>query len=108
MLDCLACIYAMVCMLSREKQGKFWERETKLKAMWRGKQRLDFSDHKPKNSKECQPTIRNRKESLPESPERAQSYTHFDFRFMATTTVKRIPFCYFKIPPSYASGNEYT
>ena len=26
---------------------------------------MDFNDHKPKDSKECQPTIRNRKESLP-------------------------------------------
>lgn len=27
MLDYLACIYAMVCMLLREKQGKFCGRE---------------------------------------------------------------------------------
>lgn len=89
MLDYLACIYASgMHAFKREKQGKFCGRErTKLKAMKREAE-IDFNDHKPKDSKECQPTIRNRKESLPESPERAQSYTHLDFRFLASTTVK--------------------
>lgn len=67
----------------KREAGKFCGRErNKVKGNVKREAEIDFNDHKPKDSKECQPTIRNRKESLPESPERAQSYTHLDFRFL--------------------------